>query len=507
MAEEDTLMSFDDPAASTAGSNPSVGTADRHPASSTGNHQRNRHLNRPDPIVQGLIQQVGQLTGQFQQLLQQMQIQNQRAAESIAATAAAAAPPANDFGALTVKELAKQSLQLNDRQRLQGPENYQQWHQAISIQFRALQIPEFLDHPHAVNSRLSDPQKAALLLTLRNTLKEGPLATIAFETDPAVAYLRLQQQYSPAQSTLRHRLYNEFHSLQFDGSLSIVDFNAKFNTLATRLNALGAGIAESDQINHYFSILEGSFPQWSERNRALLRREEWLLETTGRPAETSLRDFQEDLLAETRNTTTTAAYQLSVLQANYKDKGHKHTSHRSNRQKQPTADGQSSKGSSTSRGATLASPSTKKSRKRQRKKHGGNASGAEEASYASEASDSDPSDSDQSNYDDDDTEPEAFTLAYNLETGTIFGESEPEGGPESAQPTAYRTKHCNSASASTQWLFDTGSTVHICNDRTLFTELSNSANLGTIRTGGGPVQPQGVGTVKISVYAGHNSGK
>jgi hypothetical protein len=97
-----------------------------------------------------------------------------------------------DFSALTTKELAKQSLNLTEKQRLSGPENYQQWYQAVSIQFRALQIPEFLENPDRVSALLTDPQKAALLLTLRNTLKEGPLSTIAFETDPIEAYKHLR---------------------------------------------------------------------------------------------------------------------------------------------------------------------------------------------------------------------------------------------------------------------------------------------------------------------------
>ncbi len=144
-----------------------------------------------------------------------------------------------DFSTLTLKELAKQSLNLAEKQRLSGPENYQQWYQAISIQFRALQIPEFLTDPDGVSTRLTDPQKAALLLTLRNTLKEGPLSTIAFLTEPAEAFKLLRAQYAPAQASLRDSLYREYHNVRFDGSTTIVDFNARFNTLVNRLRAPG----------------------------------------------------------------------------------------------------------------------------------------------------------------------------------------------------------------------------------------------------------------------------
>jgi len=44
----------------------------------------------------------------------------------------------DEFSALTVKKLAKQSLSLPEKQYLSGPKNYQQWFQALSIQFRAL---------------------------------------------------------------------------------------------------------------------------------------------------------------------------------------------------------------------------------------------------------------------------------------------------------------------------------------------------------------------------------
>ncbi|KAK4158592.1 hypothetical protein QBC43DRAFT_188930, partial [Cladorrhinum sp. PSN259] len=52
------------------------------------------------------------------------------------------------------------------------------------------------------------------------------------------------------------------------------------------------------------------------------------------------------------------------------------------------------------------------------------------------------------------------------------------------------------------WLFDTGSTVHICNNKALFTDLRYSSSLGTVGTGGGPVKPKGVGTVKVEFLTG-----
>ena len=72
-------------------------------------------------------------------------------------------------------------------QKLKGPENFQNWKQMLSIQLRALKIPEFLKHPAVSIAAFSDSAKAALLLLLRSGLAIGPLKTISFDTDLAVA--------------------------------------------------------------------------------------------------------------------------------------------------------------------------------------------------------------------------------------------------------------------------------------------------------------------------------
>ena len=101
-----------------------------------------------------------------------------------------------------------------------------------------------------------------------------------------------------------------------------MDFNAIFNTLVGRLSAQGVVIAEQDQVNYYLNVLEPQFPQWAERSRVLLRRDQWIANAnTGfwRLLSTlTLLYFQEDLLAETRNPGTSSARTLAILQANWK---------------------------------------------------------------------------------------------------------------------------------------------------------------------------------------------
>lgn len=129
--------------------------------------------------------------------------------------------------------------------------------------------------------------------------------------------LHLQGQYAPQQSVLRAELYRQFHSLKFDGSTTIVDFNALFNTTVARLSTLKVEIQEAEQLSTYFAALETPFPQWTERCRALIRQETYLRSATVEGPGLSLRYFQDDLLAETWNTTTSSAQALHNLRTNW----------------------------------------------------------------------------------------------------------------------------------------------------------------------------------------------
>jgi hypothetical protein len=55
----------------------------------------------------------------------------------------------------------------------------------------------------------------------------------------------------------------------------------------------------------------------------------------------------------------------------------------------------------------------------------------------------------------------------------------------------------DNVNAHMKWLFDTGSSVHICNNRSLFSELQSAARTVLI-TGGGKVFPSGRGTVEVA---------
>ena len=60
---------------------------------------------------------------------------------------------------------------------------------------------------------------------------------------------------------------------------------------------------------------------------------------------------------------------------------------------------------------------------------------------------------------------------------------------------------------SNKWLFDTGSTVYICNNKALFTDLDQPGFLYPVRTGRGPVRPTGIGTIAVEFLTGHHNDK
>ena len=102
----------------------------------------------------------------------------------------------------------------------------------------------------------------------------------------------------------------------------------------------------------------------------------------------------------------------------------------------------------------------------------------------------------------------AFTVGYNLESGTLFNSTfDSELEEDSEAPKAPEYSHSAVHNNKGLWLFDTGSTVHICNNKSLFLGLSRPKKLGVVRTSGGTVKLEGVGTVKVNVLAGFKEGR
>src|SRR6266699_3481399 len=158
-----------------------------------------------------------------------------------------------------VKELSKKVYSFLELYKLQGPENFDQWKQALTIMFRALGIAQFIMDP-SIGDTLPDADQAILLILLRDSCATGPQAALAWQTAPAVAYKLLIQQYSHSPKLLRDSLSRQYQALNFNGyEGSLADFNATFNNIVARLTLSGLNIDPIDKVNQYLKSLEAVF--------------------------------------------------------------------------------------------------------------------------------------------------------------------------------------------------------------------------------------------------------
>ncbi len=109
------------------------------------------------------------------------------------------------FNGDVVKELSKKVYSFPDFYKLQGPENFDQQKQALTIIFRALGIAQFITDP-SIGDTLSDVDQAILLMFLKDSCSSGFQAALAWQTAFIVAYKLLVQQYSHSFELLRDSL-------------------------------------------------------------------------------------------------------------------------------------------------------------------------------------------------------------------------------------------------------------------------------------------------------------
>ena len=76
---------------------------------------------------------------------------------------------------------------------------------------------QFIDNPEVSNTLLN-PEKALLLILLRDSLISTPANFIAWISTPKEACLTLQQQFSYSLGLQRDSLYREFYTLNFSSN-------------------------------------------------------------------------------------------------------------------------------------------------------------------------------------------------------------------------------------------------------------------------------------------------
>src|SRR6266699_1563537 len=240
-----------------------------------------------------------------------------------------------------IKELFKKVYSFPKLYKLQGPENFDQWKQALTIIFRALGIVQFITDPN-IGDTLFDINQAVLLIFLRDSYAIGPQAVLIWQTTSAATYKFFIQQYSHSLKLLRDSLSWQYQALNFNGYKgSLTDFNTTFNNVVAHLTFSRFNIDFIDKVNQYLKSLEMVYPLWVKRQRSSFR--------TMKAIKTSiiilnLKFLIADILKEQRNPTSTTSKRTFVHRANrpFKDptrqnKGSKRTesSRPPNRRKRP----------------------------------------------------------------------------------------------------------------------------------------------------------------------------
>ena len=91
-----------------------------------------------------------------------------------------------------IQEASKKVYKFPEVYKLMGPENYNQWKQALSIQLAAMEYDIFITDPSVADS-LSKPSQALLLLLIRDSVTPIPAASIAWLDSPKKAYFTLDR--------------------------------------------------------------------------------------------------------------------------------------------------------------------------------------------------------------------------------------------------------------------------------------------------------------------------
>jgi Reverse transcriptase (RNA-dependent DNA polymerase)/GAG-pre-integrase domain len=371
------------------------------------------------------------------------------------------------------KDLNKRVYSFPEGSKLQGPSNFDQWKQALTIQLRALGVPNFTEDPSVIRA-LADPDQAIVLMLIRDSCSEGPQAAIAWQKDPEEAYKLLIKQYSYSAEIQRGYLYSEFHSLTFKGYQgSLEAFNADFNNLLARLALAKVIIQPIDQANQYIEALKGVFPQWAERQRFNIR----VNKTLGSSIEPlNLQFLMADLLEEQRTTGSSVA----KIATSYSAKSANNKSQKGKKGKSPY---NSPKGFFKKKKKAPEKEPTKGSKE-----------------------DSEPTGGTKASF---------LTGTYNLSIGALdpeeLGFSSDEEPYRSIEPiealpqTSFRApqRPPNRFTKIDTLLYDTGSTCHIVNNKARFTTYkaynNNDFKPPEVITAGGVVKAIGIGTAEFSV--------
>jgi hypothetical protein len=327
----------------------------------------------------------------------------------------------------------------------------------LILYFKLLGIEKyFLDSTSYAS--ITEIQKAQALLLIRQNLTSEPLSLIFDESDPFKALGVLSSAFQGTGPVLRQQLYLEFHSMKFEDYRSLNGFISAFKSYISKLSSVGAKIDDIDQKTIFIAALAREFPVWADRQRSALR--------LNNPP--SIESIITDILDENRRSEDTPMGNSYYVKSS-KNRRFQNSKSGSYRSKNHRETGNNSKDNSESQ--KPRNPNNGKSNRK-------------DWNNSNKRRSNNPSNS-KRNDRNDRNEPDSEDNFFNFTT---------------LPPTSKKL----TTLPRDWWLYDTGSSRHISNNKYLFDDLELTQGLRPILTGGGAVYPMGEGNITLPFFVqGH----
>ena len=327
------------------------------------------------------------------------------------------------------------------------------------------------------------------------------------ELDPNSAWVTLKTAYQGTGPVLRQQLYLQLHQLKLEQfKNNLVAFISKFQAINDQLKSVGSIIAEEDLKILLISAISKQYPIWAERQRSNLRKE-------NPPTTTELIN---DILDERHgiygtNTTNNSNLQYStdgdvIMQDAYfvkksnklRNNNYSYYNNRNNYNKPKTNytpnynnnnNYKNNYNNNSYNKSNYNKPqNTPNSNKWNNNKYNNNNNKTNKSYNSNNYNNSNRRNNDKNNR----------KAAFPIINGNESNDYNFAAFNEIINTTVYNNNIKNN-DIKDWWLYDTGSSVHISNNKSSFTNLRYDNEIEPILTGKGYIKPSGIGTVKLPI--------
>jgi hypothetical protein len=366
-----------------------------------------------------------------------------------------------------------------EKQKLKGPNNWNTWKSTFILYLKLLNLDTYFNDDTAYMG-ISESEKTQALLLIRQNLTEEPLSLIFDETDPFKALATLKSAYEGTGPVLRQNLYLEFHSIKFEHYNFLTGFISTFKTYLSKLLNVGAKIEDIDQKTVFIAALTNSYPVWAERQRSALR--------TATPP--TLESLINDILDENRREIDTPMGNSYYTNNNPRN-GNRNSNTRYNDKNRYNNDKNNGNRNTQGRNSGY-------NNRNNNQRNNSNNNGSQQKNNRNNNNSKKPRDFKQNKlYNEARNSKKSQNIEENDSSDENFYNMSAIEAPTLKTPTRESQV---SALPRDWWLYDTGSTAHISNNKALFNELTYSNTLKPIKTGAGPVFPIAKGNITLQFW-------